>query len=287
VARPRDLLPSDLLRTLSSHGPVQVVLGETTATVPCAPFEDAIYLFVRPDTEAEKALTGQTRASLRASAQDRSYSIALKGRARLGRRVNRSPRRSELLPWLPEGSAPSGWVALPFFAEEVEYLRGAERFHGQTAAMDERAGVWATWAQVLLPGAWPQMVIGCAVTWGYLLWQGNEFPLRWAALVVGLLAVVLLLAGAQAWLRVKLFERWLAGAPVTPPEHLFRGLVAPAPLLGLSAGLTMVGGLALASLGVWGLDVVGLAFGASLIWLQWPLNLTRVYTGDTDEEERE
>ena len=145
----------------------------------------------------------------------------------------------------------------------------------------------ATWGQVLLPGAWPQMLLGCAVTWTYVLWRGNEFPLRWVALIVCLLAVVLSLSGAQAWLRVKQFDRWLEGGKAEPIEHLSRGLVAPAPLLALGIGFTLSGLLAMACLGIWGAEVAGIAFGASLIWLQWPLNLTKVYTGDTAEEERE
>lgn len=282
----RDLLPGEVLRILSSHGQVNAVLGGVGVRCDVAPFEDRVVLFIRPTSPAAKALLSDNTAELRATEADRSYNVQLKGRAVLGRNARLANRGGELTPWTPEGTALQGWLAVPFFAEEVEYYRGQERFHGKTSAA-EVPGRAARWRWAGWSGAIPQLAIGLATIWGYLIYKGSDLPFRPVALVLAALVVLLSVAGAQCWLRAAQFARWRKGGRADADNLLNQGLLAPGTVQITGYVYSALGLLLLAPLNVWGTDVLGVAAIASMVWFQWPLNLSKVFTGDTDEEARE
>lgn len=281
-----DLLPGEVLRILSSHGKVNAVLGGVGLQCDTAPFEDRIVLFIRPGTDAAKALLSSNKAEIRATTPDRSYNVHLKGRAVLGRIASKSGRSQELAHWVPEGSRLPSWLAVPFYAEEVEYYRGQERFHGKTAAA-KVPNAASRWRQAAFSGAIPQLAVGLVATWGFILIKGPELMFRWIALLLAFAVVVLSIGGAQLWYRAAMFAKWRDGGKPGEAELLVEGLLAPGPVQISSYVYTALAVLLIAPLNVWGTDILVVTAISSLLWFQWPLNLTKVFTGDTAEENRE
>ena len=283
--RRADLIPSEVLHVLSTHGEINAVLGGVGLRCHVAPFEDCIFLFVRSGHDGETALLGNNRAEIRAADSERTYSVTLKGRAVAGRPGHQWGRSAELTPWIPEGTKLPGWHAIPFWAEEVDYYRGQERFHGPTAAskVPRRASrwAWAAWG-----GAYWALGLGEVLVWAYLIYKGPELPLRGVAFALAAAAVACGVAGAQAFYRAQAFHLWRRNNRAKGAGLLAEGLLAPSGVA--LAGLVYTGlmALLLCGLTVWGMDVVGVTFVATFTWLLWPLNMSRVFTGESVEESR-
>ncbi|HJN78084.1 MAG TPA: hypothetical protein QGF58_29490 [Myxococcota bacterium] len=280
-----ELVPSEVLRVLSTHGELNAVLGGVGIRCHVAPFEETIFLFVRPGHQAEIALLGDNRAEIRAADAERTYSVHLKGRAVAGRPGHRWGRSSELTPWVPEGSKLPLWHVIPFWAEEVEYTRGHERFHGKTEAakVPSRPSrwAWAAWS-----GAAWALILGELSVWAYLIFKGPELMFRPVAFVLAAAAVAFGVGGAQAFYRAQAFHVWRKNSRHEGAGMLADGLLAPSrvSLAGLVYTCIMV--LLLVGLSPWGGDVVGVTFVATFTWLLWPLNMTRVFTVESAEEGR-
>jgi len=278
-----DLLPSEVLRVLSTHGEVNAVLGGVGLRCHVAPFEDCIFLFIRPGSDGEVALLGNNRAELRASDAGRTYNVHLKGRAVAGRPGHQWGRSAELKPWVPSGSKLPLWHVIPFWAEEVEYYRGQERFHGKTdaAKVPTRPSryIWAAWS-----GAWWALALGELIVWGYLVSKGSDLMFRPVAFLLGALSVALAVAGAQAFYRAQAFHCWRADRNFPGAGMVAEGLLAPSGLSIAGLAYTAVSVILLALLTPWGMDVVGVTFAATFMWALWPLNLTRVFTAESKEE---
>ena len=279
----KDLLPSEVLHVLSTHGELNAVLGGVGLRCHVAPFEDTIFLFVRGGHEAEKALLRDNRAELRAADSGRTYNVHLKGRAVAGRPGHQWGRSPELQPWVPEGSKLPNWHAIPFWAEEVEYFRGTERFHGRTDAVKvpSRPGRWA-W--VAWGGAAWAVILGELIVWAYLIYKGPELMFRPVAMILACLTVLLGIAGAQAVYRAQAFHMWRKNQRFVGAGLLAEGLLPPSPVFVSGIVYTSLAALLLCGLTVWGMDVVGVTFAATFAWVLWPLNLTRVFTGESAEE---
>ncbi|MCP4808622.1 MAG: hypothetical protein GY913_08350 [Proteobacteria bacterium] len=282
----KDLLPGEVLKILSSHGQVSAMLGGVSARCDIAPFEDRVVLFIRPGTDAARALLSSNKAEIRATVEDRSYSVHLKGRAVLGRRAHMSGRSAELVHWVPEGSKLPSFISVAFYAEEVEYYRGNERFHGKTEAAKVPSFA-ARWRQVAFWGAMPQLAIGLTGVWAFIIVKGSGLMFRWLALLLAAAVVILSIGGAQCWYRSALFSRWREGGSAKGAELMVDGLLAPGPVTISAYVYTALAVLLIAPLKVWGTDVMLVTAAASMMWFQWPLNLSKVFTGDTAEEKRE
>jgi len=242
-----------------------------------APYEDVIFLFVRPTSEIIQKTFLNCSAQLYARRDDGEYQIVMRGRAVAGPNVMAHPRRSDLLPWVPEGASPRGFFVISFFAEEVEYHRKSgdreEAFTGKTPLGREAPTVGKRWFQGAFGGILPVSVISVFAIWGYLLFQGPDYPYRTIALVTATLSILMLQAGARLWYRSTAFLRWRVGrAHIDEAGELFPvGLLAPTPSRQLSGILSVLGLALLGALTMWPNRLAGVTLLVSLVWIQWPL----------------
>ena len=124
---PQDLLPPEVARILATRGKVQLVGGAIGkhASVRCgiAPFEDLLFLFIRPGTNVESALLESNEAQVNAKDPDGTWHVRMGGRAVAGVPLMKHERRLEMLPWVPEEENPQGLIVVSFWPEELEYVR--------------------------------------------------------------------------------------------------------------------------------------------------------------------
>jgi hypothetical protein len=282
---PGNNLPTDIVRVLATHGPVEVATFnyEGAARVACAPFEDFVYLLVVPGGATEKALLRTTRVTVSAKAGDGSYQLRMEGRAHAGRMLNRHPMLSVIEPWCPEGVATHRLLVVSFVAEEIEYVRGegddARRHAGLTPAGRERptqGRIWFAAAMSGLSGPMALLYVLACVTWFGL--QGADYLGRPLALCLSLAAGVGLLGGVRlfvlaqgflGWRELKASASdavWLSDGFISPHQARLGGTLA---LFIAAASLVTIGS-------VWGDGLfwrVVLASGSWLLGPAWALNL--------------
>jgi hypothetical protein len=270
-----DLLPTELVRVLSGAPSLRLRVGEEdplTLLAPAAAFEDTVFLFVSPGSAAVERMRLDPRARLELDGAD-GLRVRLKGRCVAGNTVIAHKRRLELLPWLPEGMDPKRTLAIPFWAEEVDYQRPppGERFTGRTPAVVE-LGLIRRLVQTGLASVWPFVCIGIAIQWGYVSWLGPEMPLRPIALVLGLLAILGAQQGLMMGFRAMAFKRWRLGLlPAEQAPLQTQGLLAPVLLLQLCALGLVLSLLAVLATLVWGWDLAVVTLTATLAWALVPL----------------
>lgn len=276
----RENVPTDIIRVLSLHGQVQLVAGppgkEGSIRAECAPYEDVIFLFVRPRAEIVAKTFKHCAAQLYARRDDGEYQLVMRGRAVAGPNVMAHPRRSDLLPWVPEGANPRGFIAVSFFCEELEFTRREREndrlYQGKTPLGQDAPPMGRRWFKAAFGGVLHVTGLSLALIWAYLLFQGPEYPYRVIALAVATVAILALQAGARLWYRSTAFLRWREGrAHEDEAGQYTTGLMAPEPSRQLSAILTVLGLVLCAALAMWPERLALVTFGVSFAWVQWPL----------------
>lgn len=276
-----DVLPPEVIRILSFHGPVTFWVGneaaEARASLAVAPFEDAAFLFHSPRSPIDAALLDSTAARLEARAADGSYLLRMEGRASAGLPLSRHPRRGELEPWAPEGSKAAALVVATFIPDHIELVRTDKgepsRAAGPTPAGKARPAARRVWARAMLGGAaLPLALLDLVGIWIYLTLQGAEFPLRPLALLLAAAGGIGALAGARLILISLAFQRWRRG--LLPPDEvpvLLEALLAPLQARAAGAWLLLLSAVLLLAVGlVWGPALAGLALGLSGVWALAP-----------------
>jgi hypothetical protein len=276
-----EIVPDDVVRQLALHERLTVRAGpkDQVSLERCAiaPFEDCIFLFLNERSATVDKL--KTRTWLEGTARDdeAGWLIRLTGRAVAGRPVITHARRMELLPWLPEGANARHILAVPFWPEEIEYVRigrngETEKYKGRTPAGIKLPGFWTRWARVAFRQIEWLVGLSFMADWGYLLYMGHETPLRWVALLLSTACSLLLLGGARMVYQASAFQAWREGRclPDDAPM-LTEGLVAPRPVFQLGVGM-MAFGLALAlPLVMWGTQLAWVAIFGTWLWLLGPV----------------
>lgn len=293
----RDLLPQEVIRILSFHGPVSFWVGDEVALargeVALAPFEDCLYLFLPLGGRLEEALLETCTAKVTARAPDGSYSLTISGRAHAGLLLSRHPRRPEVQPWAPEGQRTDRLVAASFIPEEVELVRVdgelRQRHAGLTDAGKERKSARNTWIRASFSGLSLALSVLLLVgLWAWLALQGPEYPLRVLALILAALGGLLLLGGVRLHLLAAAFHRWRAGAgPAAEASLLIDALLAPrqAARAG-SRALGLGAALLLAVAGLWEAKLAGLALLLSGVWLLAPAGALHLRLADPERKRR-
>ena len=277
----REIVPTEIIRVLSLHGPLQLVAGppgsEGSVRAEAAPYEDEIFLFVRPNADIVAKTFLNCSAQLYARRDDGEYQIVMRGRAVAGPNVMAHPRRSDIIPWVPEGANPRGFIVVSFFCEELEYHRKSgdreEAFTGKTPLGREAPSIGKRWARGAFGGIIPVTVISVMAVWGYLLFQGPEYPFRFIALAIGTASILMLQGGARLWYRATAFLRWRLGrAHVDEAGELYPvGLLAPTPSRQLSGILSVLGLVLIGVLTMWPARLAAVTLLVSFVWIQWPL----------------
>ncbi len=276
----REVIPDDIVRQLALHERLTVRAGHqddvSLERCPIAPFEDCIFLLLSEQGATVKKLLSRTWLEGTAKDDEAEWSITLTGRAVAGRPLITHTRRLELLPWLPEGADPRRMLAVPFWPEEIEYIRlgksgESEKYQGRTPAGLDLPGFWTRWARVAFRGIEWMVAISFAANWGYLLYLGHETKLRWVALFLATTCSLLLLGGARMWYRSSAFRAWREGRclPEDAPM-LTQGLVAPHSVFQLGV-LQMGLGLLLALPLVMWESLAWVAIGGTGLWLLVPI----------------
>lgn len=279
---PRDNLPPDVVRVLSFHGPVEVVVGEDDQMVAgraaVAPFEDLLHLFVPLGSPVEEALLETTEVAVQARDKSGAYSLRLTGRACAGRPLTRHPDRGSLEPWVGEGTKLSRLSVVTFAAWHCELTRNeadgqAVRYHGPTRLGQKPPKPAQYWPLAAFSGvALPFLVLALVVPFGWLVYQGEAYRFRPLALLLGGGAGAAAVAGVRLLTLSLGFERWRTGiAREEDAPVLSEALIAPREarragmgLLGLWA--VLVGVVA----AVWGDLLVVLAGVSHGAWLWGP-----------------
>lgn len=279
---PRDNLPPDVVRVLSFHGPVEVVVGDADRMVAgrasVAPFEDLLHLLVPAGAPIEEALLETTVAAVQARHKEGDYSLRLTGRACAGRPLTSHPDRGSLEPWVADGVALSRLTVVSFAALHCELTRNeaggqAVRYHGPTRLGKTPPKPAQYWPLAALSGvALPFLVVSLVVPFAWLVYQGEGYRFRPLALLMSGGAGAAAVAGVRLLTLSLGFQRWRAGrARESDAPVLTQGLIAPREarragmvLLGLWA--LLVGGIA----AIWGDLLVVLAGVSHGAWLWGP-----------------
>ena len=279
----REVIPDEILRILSLHGPVQLVGGapgrEVSARCHVAPFEDLLFFFVTRRAPVAQALLAHTNAEVHCKDDDKGYQIHLKGRALAGPMVMAHPRRLELLPWLPDGASPAGFAVVEFYCEHVDYLKRKEdgselRYKGKTPLGMHAPAMGTRWSRIAFGGITPVVVLSLAAIWFYLAYMGADYPMRWFALGIAWLGCLLMQAGARFWFRGTAFLRWREGRAHRDEcgSLLGEALLAPKPLRDLASMASIAGVLCTLGLYAWPDGLLPwVVFGSSCVWIMWPL----------------
>ncbi|MDP6933184.1 MAG: hypothetical protein QGG40_09720, partial [Myxococcota bacterium] len=210
----QDLLPDRVIRLLSFHGSVRVVVGSGRNTIAgtahVAPFEDCVYLFLEPDSHLNLALSHSCAVHVEARQEEGEYVLKIKGRGHCGAVVSRHERRSELQPWLPE-NAPHGLLVVPVVPEHIELVQQHDGqtncYMGQTPAGVARPSSLTRWLRACLGGgALPFALLSMLGPWLWLLGQGDTFPRRGLALFSAVMAALSMLAGVRMLVLVWAFD---------------------------------------------------------------------------------
>ncbi len=276
-----EIVPADVVRQLALHERLTVRTGrdEHVALERCAiaPFEDCVFLFLSERSDTVNKLKSRTWLEGTAKDDEAGWSIRLTGRAVAGRPVITHNRRMELLPWLPDNADARRMLAVPFWPEEIEYVRVGksgqpEKYFGKTPAGRDLPSFWMRWSRVAFRRIELFAGLAVAADWTYLAWLGHETPLRWVALLLSSSASVLLLGGARMIYRAGAFNAWREGRclPEDAPM-LTEGLVAPRPVFQLGVGMMVLGTLLLLPLKLWGTTLIAVALGGTWLWLLGPI----------------
>ena len=291
---PRDNLPPDVVRVLSFHGPVEVVVGEddgvVSARASVAPFEDVLHLLVPTDSPLERALLRTTRTAVQARAKDGAYSLRLTGHACAGRPLTRHPERGSIEPWVGDGVRQAGLSVVTFAAHTCELTRNeadgqAVRYHGPTRLGSTIAKPLQTWVLACLGGvALPFLVVSLLSSYGWLVFQGDDYRFRPLALVLSSFAAFGAVAGVRLLTLSLAFHRWRAGrARESDAPHLTEGLIAPGQAR--TVGLALIG-LWAACVGaiaaIWGDDLMWWAGLSNAAWLWGPAVVAHLMAGQPE-----
>jgi hypothetical protein len=290
---PHNNLPHEVVRVLATHGEVEVITGGSDAggRVACAPFEDIVYLFVSKDSAIERGLLKVSRLSLSATAPDGSYAIRMSGRAHAGTEVGRHTIRGVLEPWVPDGVPIGRLLAVPFVAEEVEFIRGrgdeAVRHAGPTPAGKERPTELSIWIRTAFSGiAGVLAVLFTLIVVGWFVRQGAGFLGRPLALLFSLVAGLGLISGSRLFLVAWGYELWRVHRAVpSDAPWLVGGFMAPgeARMTGATALLSAM--VALVPLAViWGSELVTGVVLLSGVWLAGPAGVIHLAMGRPDPQ---
>lgn len=213
-------LPDEVIRILSFHGPVELITGRgeaaATGKVHLAPFDDQLILLVPPLSRLVAGVLAVPDAQLVARAEDQRYTLRLVGRAVAGRLVSAHPARAAISPWLPEGSTPASWLAIPFVADEVELVKEEDqvrnRFAGPTPA---GRALPPPWRRIFAAGfgqGGTLPLIGSLILvflwFGYL---GADQPLRPLGVLLAWGGAMGLIAGIRLLGQAAAFGKWLRG----------------------------------------------------------------------------
>ncbi len=281
----RNNLPQVVIHTLSSHGPVEVttVGNGITARLPCAPFEDRVYLFVVPGSGTEAGLLLHAGLRISAKAEDGAYTIRMSGRAHAGLPLSGHRDRSALEAWAPEGIPQGRILVVPFAAEDLEYVVGAgdemNRYSGRTPVGISRDSPARDYTRVAVSGmALPMVVWTTLLYLGWLIAQGVRFDGREIAAGLGLVGGLGLIMGLRLIYVTRAFVQWRRGqASIADAPVLSEGLLAPAQAHRAAAVLLGLSALSLISLAMlWGSELVGVVVGVTGVWLiapAWALHL--------------
>lgn len=241
------VLPEEVVRLLSAHGPVklEVAGGDMPVgmTAHLAPLGRQLYTFVRKDSPVEQAMLDQGRATLTAEDPAGAYLVKVKVRAVPGRRVAADPRRAELMYWLPEGARPADLSTVYLHPEEVEYIRGAGARRTRIAgpvpggALPSAVARWVRLSQKEVLGwylVWP------FVDWIGLLYLGIAPTTRVLILLLMLVAQWSMLSGVALLQQRARYTRYREGLD-RPPELMLEGWARPRDLRATGAGMIAAG----------------------------------------------
>lgn len=279
VAAPRNNLPQEVVQVLSFHGLVELVVDPDNAQVAdrvsVAPFEDLLYLLVPARSPIIEALLKTTASAVQARHPKGNYSLRLAGIARAGQSLARHHQRQMLEPWLPEGIGPAGYVVVDFAAWQCEFTRTegdeAVRYHGPTPLGRDPRREAQKWLRALFGGiALLPFVFGLLAPFGWLVWQGADYPQRWLAMTTAVVAVAGLVGGTRLLLITLGFSLWRSGAAEeSEAPVLTEGLLAP--------GQTRLAGVGGLGVGLIALAVLASHWGDGLVWVAGLANLTVVW----------
>ena len=292
MAERRELLPSEVVRVLATHGELNLTVGRAddhpaAARALSAPYEECLFLFIRPDTPAEKKLLWDCRAAVDAIHAEAGYSVRLKGRAVAGPRVMSHRRRSELVHWLPAEANPRVWVAVPFYTERVEYTRSGsnERFVGETIAGRTAPSLGSRWFYAAFDGLQIWALLGAVGIWMVTVGVGAEWPVRAAGQLVGTVSALSLMAAGRLWYQARLFLTGRAGNGEAPEAPMLdQGFLAPMSVMTAAGILALFGALLAISLPLWSWTLMGTSLFFSFAWIQWPLWVTRIFRAEPAKE---
>ena len=291
--RSPDLVPGEILRLLSLHGEVKLVVGDPArgevAIGACslAPYESCLYLFVARSGRVASMLLRTCKARVVAvqppEGENPGYDIDLRGRALLGPPLNAHPLRLELMPWLPEGVGTGGFEVVHMWTEELEFKRGDSEFFGRTPAGRDLPRATTRWWSTAYGASWPLLILGLPLALTYIAWTDHP----WRALPVALtwMVVPCWIAGPTLWYRSVAFSEWRRGRKAPEGAGMIsEALLPPGRVFGASITAHILGLLAFLPLFFFSPDVPGIVFFSSFIWLTWPIALTRIFAGEGVKE---
>ena len=289
-----EIVPSDVVRQLALHERLTLRSGrgEHVSLERCAiaPFEDCIFLFLSEASSTVGKLKSLTWLEGTCRDDDAGWSIRMAGRAVASRPVMTHVRRMELLPWLPDGANPRTMLAVPFWPEELEYVRVGksgepEKYQGKTPAGLNQPSFWTRWGRVAFRRIEVMVGLAVAADWTYLAWLGHETPLRWVALLLSVSASVLMLGGARMIYKALVFDAWREGrCAAKDAPMLTQGLVAPRPVFQIGVGMLVLGGALVLPLNLWSAQLAWVALGTTWLWLLGPIWLIHLMQDAPEEE---
>lgn len=238
-----------------------------------APFDDVLYCLVSEGNPALQQLLRAPQARLELADMAAGIVIKIRGRSVPGRSVMAHPRRSELLHWVAKDQDPRHLLAVPLWAEHIQFDKAEDCFSGDTPQGRERPTVTHLWKEAAFANVLPSIGFAWFCLWMWVAYAGSG-NLIWQAYSLALtgLAVTGLQVGGNLLYKSQCFRGMLQG----------RILASACPILAhgfLSytavkrAGLFILGsGFGLAWL-VSAMDPVLLpvALSVSLIWILWPI----------------
>ena len=269
-------VPSEILRIMASHGAVRLICGSKGQSegVSChvAPFEDVLYCLVPPRSSALKQLMHAPEGRLELENAELGYKIKIRGRSVPGRSVMANPRRSELLHWVPENQNPRTLLAVPLWAEHINYEKGEEVFNGPTPLGRTRKGGATLWKEAAFYGILPFFATFWVLLWAWVAYAGNgDFVWQAYSLVLSGLAISFIQIGSNFVYRSLCFKRILEGKLLPKSAPLLSvGLLSYRSVL--RGGWLLVGVGADIFLLLEAIDPVlqPVVAGFSLMWLVWP-----------------